>query len=60
MLLFPKVDSGNVFTAYLFTKVDKLSIYDGMGTVKVVLASGFVGEAGEAQLPPIPSGHLTG
>ena len=36
-----------------------LSIYDRIGTVKVVLASGFVGEASEAQLSPIPSGHLT-
>ena len=39
--------------------IEKLTIYDGMGTVKVVLASGFVGEASEAQLSPIPSGHLT-
>ena len=38
--------------------LEKLSIYDGIGTVKVVLASGFVGEANEAQLTPIPSGHL--
>ena len=37
-----------------------MSIYDGTGTVKVVLANGFVGEASEAQLSPIPSGHLTG
>ena len=36
--------------------LEKLSIYDGIGTVKVVLASGFVGEASEAQLSPIPSG----
>ena len=40
--------------------LEKLSIYDRIGTVKVVLASGFVGEASEAQLSPIPSGHLTG
>ena len=37
--------------------IEKLTIYDGMGTVKVVLASGFVGEASEALLSPIPSGH---
>ena len=39
--------------------LEKLSIYDGIGTVKVVLASGFVGEANEAQLSPTPSGKIT-
>ena len=38
--------------------IEKLTIYDRIGIVKVVLASGFVGEASEAQLSPIPSGHL--
>ena len=36
--------------------IEKLTIYDRIGIVKVVLASGFVGEASEAQLSPIPSG----
>ena len=40
--------------------IEKLTIYDRIGTVKVVLASGFVGEASEALLSPIPSGQLTG
>ena len=40
--------------------IEKLPIYDRIGIVKVVLASGFVGEASEALLSPIPSGHLTG
>ena len=40
--------------------IEKLTIYDRIGIVKVVLASGFVGEASEAQLSPIPRGHLTG
>src|SRR5574344_2425150 len=39
--------------------LEKLSIYDGIGTVKVVLASGFVGEANEALLSPTPSGKIT-
>ena len=39
--------------------IEKLTIYDRIDIVKVVLASGFVGEASEAQLSPIPSGHLT-
>ena len=39
--------------------IEKLTIYDRIGIVKVVLASGFVGEASEALLSPIPSGHLT-
>ena len=39
--------------------LEKLSIYDGIGTVKVVLASGFVGETSEAQLSPTPSGKIT-
>ena len=39
--------------------IEKLTIYDRIGIVKVVLASGFVGEAGEALLSPRPSGHLT-
>ena len=38
--------------------IEKLTIYDRIGIVKVVLASGFVGEASEALLSPIPSGHL--
>ena len=38
--------------------LEKLPIYDRIGTVKVVLAIGFVGEASEAQLSSIPSGHL--
>ena len=40
--------------------LEKLSIYDRIGTAKVVLASGFVGETSEALLSPTPSGHLTG
>ena len=40
--------------------IEKLTIYDRIGIVKVVLASRFVGEASEALLSPIPSGHLTG
>ena len=36
-----------------------LSIYDEIGTVKVVLASGFVGETSEALLSPMPSGKIT-
>ena len=36
--------------------LEKLSIYDRIGTVKLVLAIGVVGEASEAQLSPIPSG----
>ena len=39
--------------------LEKLSIYDVIGTVKVVLASGFVGEANEALLSPLPSGKIT-
>ena len=38
--------------------IEKLTIYDRIGIVKVVLVSGFVGEASEALLSPIPSGHL--
>ena len=40
--------------------IEKLTIYDRIGIVKVVLASGFVGEASEALLSPIPSGHTPG
>ena len=36
--------------------IEKLTIYDRIGLVKVVLASGFVGEASEALLSPTPSG----
>ena len=39
--------------------LEKLSIYDGIGTVKVVLASGFVGEASEALLTPLQSDKIT-
>ena len=39
--------------------IEKLTIYDRIGIVKVVLASGFVGEESEALLSPIPSDHLT-
>ena len=39
--------------------LEKLSIYDGIGTVKVVLASGFVGEASEALLTPLLSDKIT-
>lgn len=39
--------------------LEKLSIYDGIGTVKVVLASGFVGEATEALLTPLQSDKIT-
>ena len=39
--------------------LEKLSIYDGIGTVKVILASGFVREACEALLSPMPSGKIT-
>ena len=39
--------------------LEKLSIYDGKGTVQVILASGFVGETSEAQLSPTPSGKIT-
>ena len=40
--------------------IEKLTIYDRIGIVKVVLASGFVGEASEALLSSIPSGHTPG
>lgn len=39
--------------------LEKLSIYDGKGTVKLILASGFVAEACEAQLTPTPSNKIT-
>ena len=39
--------------------LEKLSIYDGKGTVQVILASGFVGETSEALLSPTPSGKIT-
>ena len=56
------LQSGTIIKAQLQGNkliLEKLSIYDGIGTVKVVLASGFVGEASEAQLSPTPSGKIT-
>ena len=56
------LQSGTIIKAQLQGNkliLEKLSIYDGIGTVKVVLASGFVGEANEAQLSPTPSGKIT-
>ena len=56
------LQSGTIIKAQLQGNkliLEKLSIYDGKGTVKVILASGFVGEASEAQLSPIPSGKIT-
>ena len=56
------LQSGTIIKAQLQGNkliLEKLSIYDGIGTVKVVLASGFVGEANEALLSPLPSGKIT-
>ena len=56
------LQSGTIIKAQLQGNkliLEKLSIYDGIGTVKVVLASGFVGEASEALLSPTPSGKIT-
>ena len=39
--------------------LEKLSIYDGKGTVQVILASGFVGETSEALLTPLQSDKIT-
>ena len=49
------LQSGTIIKAQLQGNkliLEKLSIYDGIGTVKVVLASGFVGDASEALLSP--------
>lgn len=56
------LQSGTIIKAQLQGNkliLEKLSIYDGIGTVKVVLASGFVGEASEALLTPLQSGKIT-
>ena len=56
------LQSGTIIKAQLQGNkliLEKLSIYDGIGTVKVVLESGFVGEASEALLSTIPSGKIT-
>lgn len=56
------LQSGTIIKAQLQGNkliLEKLSIYDGIGTVKVVLASGFVGETSEALLSPTPSGKIT-
>ena len=56
------LQSGTIIKAQLQGNkliLEKLSIYDGIGTVKVVLASGFVGDASEALLSPTPSGKIT-
>ena len=56
------LQSGTIIKAQLQGNkliLEKLSIYDGIGTVKVVLTSGFVGETSEAQLSPTPSGKIT-
>ena len=56
------LQSGTIIKAQLQGNkliLEKLSIYDGIGTVKVILASGFVGEATEALLSPIPSDKIT-
>lgn len=56
------LQSGTIIKAQLQGNkliLEKLSIYDGIGTVKVILASGFVGEASEALLSTIPSGKIT-
>ena len=56
------LQSGTIIKAQLQGNkliLEKLSIYDGIGTVKVVLASGFVGDTSEALLSPTPSGKIT-
>ena len=56
------LQSGTIIKAQLQGNkliLEKLSIYDGIGTVKVILASGFVGDASEALLFPTPSGKIT-
>ena len=56
------LQSGTIIKAQLQGNkliLEKLSIYDGIGTVKVVLASGFVGEASEALLTPLLSDKIT-
>ena len=56
------LQSGTIIKAHLQGNkliLEKLSIYDGIGTVKVVLASGFVGEASEALLTPLQSDKIT-
>ena len=56
------LQSGTIIKAQLQGNkliLEKLSIYDGIGTVKVVLASGFVGEATEALLTPLQSDKIT-
>ena len=56
------LQSGTIIKAQLQGNkliLEKLSIYDGIGTVKVILASGFMGETSEAQLSPTPSGKIT-
>ena len=39
--------------------IEKLQIYDGQGTVKIILASGFVSDANESQLSPVSSSKIT-
>ena len=39
--------------------IEKLPIYDGQGTVKIILASGFVSDANESQLSPVSSSKIT-
>ena len=56
------LQSGTIIKAQLQGNkliLEKLSIYDGIGTVKVVLASGFVGETSEALLTPLQSDKIT-
>ena len=56
------LQSGTIIKAQLQGNkliLEKLSIYDGIGTVKVVLESGFVGEASDALLTPLQSDKIT-
>ncbi len=56
------LQSGTIIKAQLQGNkliLEKLSIYDRIGTVNVVLASRFVGETSEALLSPTPSGKIT-
>lgn len=39
--------------------IEKLPIYDGQGTVKIILASGFVSDADESLLSPASNSKIT-
>jgi len=56
------VQSGTIVNAHIQGNkliIEKLSIYDGRDTVKVILASGFVGESTESLLAPVKSAPIS-